>query len=221
MTIVIMILAVSGIILQLITRNTAEKDKSWYVLTFQYLTMISIVVLSAFTQLDTTAKDSAYKKAKLEIEALSKVSQYFFPVMENTIEIQNNFLAVRSYLGYQRAKKENPSYSQHLNWHIDANDQLRSELNQVKKSLKELHHIAVEIVRINGEIEGVIPLETIKWSSETLKINLDNIDDYLDPYAPLGKIPKKSVIEYSVIMGKAYGAVIRNIKEAASVIRTS
>jgi hypothetical protein len=70
-----MALGVIGIIVQFITRKMKENEKPLYIVATQYVVMILIILLSTYSQIDSSAKDKKYKQAKLKIDVLSKVSQ--------------------------------------------------------------------------------------------------------------------------------------------------
>jgi hypothetical protein len=220
MLIAMMLLGILGVVLQFLARTMEEKDKPGHLVFAQYAVMISVVVLGAISQLESSKKEQVYKSAQLEIDVLSEVSQHFYPVLENMIKIQNDFLTVRNYLSYQKAQKEYPEYAEMLNWYSFASEHHKSELEAVKGALKEVKLVAAEILKLDVEYEGVVPSNTVAWAKETIAIKFEDIDEYFDPYAPVGEEPKTSVLEYADRTGRAFGVVIGRIRNSAVTIKS-
>ncbi|MCF6210878.1 MAG: hypothetical protein L3K24_09495 [Gammaproteobacteria bacterium] len=219
MIILITVLGVLGIIIQISSRKINEHEKPTYLVILQFVVMLMIVILGSYSQYESSKKESAYKQASLEIDVLSKVSEHYLPVMESIIKIQNNFLTMNNYLDFEKAKKNSPELAHVFNWHKTASENQISELEEGKLAFQEIQNIAVEIVKLNMEYEGVLPKKTVIWASNTLKIPFNNIEAYFDPFAPLGEKPKKSVLEYSRDTGEAFGLVIGRIKHAVAIIK--
>jgi len=214
-----MILAILGIIVQFYSRKMRESEKPKHLVWIQYSAMILITVLSAYSQFDASQKNQAYKSAKLEIDVLSKISEKYTDVLEELFKIQNNFLIVKNWLSFEKARRENPDLAEVIDWYRVASEQQLSEMESVKESLIELKQIAANVIKLGIEYEGLIPNEVLVWANTTLEMRLENIVSYLDPYAPIGKQPKASVINYMNLTGKAFGLVIGNIKRAVNTIQ--
>jgi hypothetical protein len=52
----------------------------------------------------------------------------------------------------------------------------------------------------------------------TLSLKFEDIEQYFDPYAPIGKSPNKSVLSYHKKTGKAFGLVLGKIRAASNVL---
>ena len=220
MTIVIMILGIIGIIIQFISRKMQENEKSQYIVVAQYVVMLLIVLLGAYSQIVTSAKDKEYRQAKLEIEVLCKVSKHYQSAMKNTIRLQNNFLSIKNYLSFEKSKKDNREFSDLINWQKVASEKHISELNAGKAAFQAIQSIAANILRLSIEYEGILPAETVAWANTTLKVRFNDIETYFDPFSPIGCKPKASVLEYIKSTGEAFGVVIGRIRNAVNVIKT-
>jgi len=216
---IITVLGVLGIFIQIISRKSDKNDKPLYLVVSQYLVMFLIVVLSGYSQLESSRKESEYKQAKLELDVLSRVSEHYFPVMESIIKIQNNFLTIKNYIDFEKAKKSNPEIASAFNWNKRVSKNQILELEEGKIAFQKIQSIAVEIVKLNMEYEEILPQKTVVWASNTLKIQFNDLGVYFDPFAPYGEQPKNSVLEYSYNTGKAFGLVMGRIKRAVNIIK--
>jgi hypothetical protein len=214
-----MIIAITSVVVKLVSRTTRENEKSLFLVSLEYGFMFLIIILGSYSQYVSYSKDKQYKIAQLELEILPKVSEYYFPVFEGLLDTQNNFLTVKNYLSYERAKKKNPDLVVAINWHKDASKKQIRELDEAKKSLQNIKLMAAEIIKIGIEYEGVLPEQILEWAGTTLKIDFENIEEYLDPYASVGGLPKPTVVNYFRKTGEAFDHVIRRIKHSVDVIQ--
>ena len=216
---VIMIIAIASVVVKLVSRTKKENEKSLFLVSLEYGLMLLIIILGSYSQYVSYSKDKQYKIARLELDVLPKVSEYYLPVFEALLDIQNNFLTVKNYLSYEKAKKNNPDLAVAINWHKDASKKQIRELDAAKDSFQKIKSIAAEIIKIGIEYEGVLPEEILEWARTTLKIDFENIEEYLDPYTPIGSMPKPTVVSYFRKTGEAFGYVIGRVKRSVNVIQ--
>ncbi|MDX2368500.1 MAG: hypothetical protein QNK36_08885 [Colwellia sp.] len=217
--ILITFLAFAGIIIQALSRKLDEHEKSTRLVWSQYLVMALIVIVSGYAQYDSSKNQKELEIAKLKMSVLSKVSQEYFPVMKNMIDIGNNFLTVRNYLSYKEAQEKHPQFKDQLNWEGVASENHKKELKEVKDSLNEIKQVAAEIIRLNEENNGIIHDVVIEWSVITLRIKLRNLKEYYDTYAPIGEMPEQSVINYHQKTNEAFTIVMKEIKKSVKAIQ--
>ncbi len=212
-------LALLGVGILYYTRKMQEKDKPKYIVVTQYVAMALIIIMSAYSQYESSKNDEAYKNAVHEIAVLSKVSEYFLPVMNDMKNIQNSMLSVKNYLSFERAKIEHPDFASAINWEGVAAESHLQELQSARDSFERIKLVAAEVVKLNIEYESVLPNVTLGWASLTLNMKFSEIEEYFDPYAPVGKLPKETVIAYHENTGKAFGEVIGRVRVASDVIK--
>jgi len=212
MNIALVIFGVLGIILQFITRKQEEKEKSIVIVLLQYLTMLSIVVIGFYSQIDSSKKDKDYKQAVYQIDILSKISESFVSVL------QNNMIITKNYLSFEKAKKDNPKFKDFIDWSKVASPNQISKLNESKKALENLKSIAINVVQLNVEHPYIIPNEILEWSDITLKIDFNDVEKYFDPYSPIGEPPKQTVLQYQEKLGKAFGSAMGTIRRFSTVL---
>jgi len=220
MMVIIATLAIVSIVIQFLSRKIKEEEKPLCLAIIQYGIMITITILSAYSQIDSVKKENIYKYAQIELQILSKVSQYFYPVIMNIIEIQNNFVVVKNYLSFKKAKRSNPEISSMIDWYKIANKQQRKQLEKTKKAFHNIKYAASEILKLSMEYGDIIPEKTIKWAQKTVTMRFEEIDKYFDPYAPIGEYPKNSVIFYIKETGEAFGVVIGKIRRSTETIKS-
>ena len=218
-TILIMFFGVLGVFLQAISRKSNESEKPLPFVVAQYATMASIIILSGYAQFDSAKQQKKLESAKLKISALSEVTEKTIPTLKNMVEIQNNFLTVKHYLSYERAKKEYPELSKVFNWYSEAAESHLQDLSKAKKAFFTIKEIAFDIIRLNREYDGVFPKEAINWANHTISMEFNDIDKYFDPYAPIGEKPKQSVLEYHEHTVKVFSLMITEINEAATLVK--
>jgi len=214
-----MIIAMASVAIKLVNRKTIENEKPLIVVFLEYAFMFLIIILGSYSQYAAFGKDKQYKAAQLELDVLPKVSKYYLPVFESLVDIQNNFLTVKNFLSYERAKKRNPGLSSVIHWRKDASKKQIRELDEAKKSFRNIKSIAAEIIKIGIEYEGVLPEQIQEWAGTTLKIDFENIEAYLDPYAPVGDTPKPTVVNYFRKTGEAFGHVIGKIRHSVNIVQ--
>ena len=215
----IMVIALVGIVVQFATRKIKEEKKPGYLVSIQYGTMILIVVLGAYSQYMSSVKEEEYRVAKLKIDVLSNISKQMLPVFEDMITIQNNFITVKNYLSYQKAKKNFPELPHVVNWRKDVSKKQIAALHSAKNAFHKIQSIAAEIIKLAIEYDELVPQKTLDWASATIKMKFEDIEMYLDPYASVGNLPAVSVISYFKKTGEAFGVVIGQIKLAVHTIR--
>lgn len=176
--------------------------------------------MGAYSQYYASEKDSHYKRAIFEVQVLSRISEFYLPVIDNMTIIHENMLTVRHYLSYKQAIKDNPNMGRFLNWHDDASDSHKLELQTAKESFQKIQMAAAEILKISIEHYGLIPADTLEWANSTLDMKFAGIKEGFDGYAPIGEEPNKSVLKYSESTGKAFGAVIGRIRAASDTLRS-
>lgn len=216
--IAVVILGIVGVCSQIATRKSPEHEKPLVWVGLQYGAMIGIIVLGGYSQYTSKQSDAIYRKATLEIEVLSKVSEHFIPVLKNTAELQKNMLTVKSYLSYQQAKERNPDLAAHFDWYKDSTDSQKIELEEAKKAFAKLQSSAANIVQLNVAHGSVIPVGTFEWADATLEMKFSELADYFDPYAPVGESPKRSVIDHVDRTGKAFGLVMGRLRSATDLL---
>lgn len=214
-----MILGLVGVIIIFYTRKMKENKKPVFIVSIQYISMALVIILGGYSQYQSSQEDKKYKQATLEVSVLSKVSEYFLPVINNMAKIQNEILVVKNYLSFEKAKKEHPELAVAINWQKEAGALRVAELNKAKESFENIKSIAAEIIKANIQYENIIPKETIEWANFTLNIEFEEIEKYFDPYAPIGGMPNKSVLMYQENTGKAFGLVIGKIRAASNVLK--
>lgn len=215
----LMVLGIIGVVLQYSTRLKNENEKGRFVVYSQYIVMVLVIVLGAYSQYDSSKKETLRSNATYEISVLSKVSEKYIEVIELAAKLSNSTLTVKHYLSYEEAKRSNPDLAPAIDWFKDASDTQRRDLESAKNGLSTLNTIAADIIRIDMESNGVIPVETLAWAKETATIKLADFLMYFDAYAPPGEMPKDSVLQYHNEMGNAFGVVIGRLKHAANVLQ--
>ena len=218
MNIALVIFGVLGIILQFITRKQEEKEKFIVIVLLQYLTMLSIVVIGFYAQIDSSKKDKEYKEAVYQIDILSKISESFVSVLQENAKLQNNMIIIKNYLSFEKAKKDNPKFKDFTDWSKVASPNQISKLNESKKALENLKSIAINVVQLNLEHPSIIPNEILEWSDITLKIDFTDVEKYFDPYSPIGEPPKQTVLQYQKKLGKAFGSAMGTIRRFSTVL---
>ncbi len=218
---VIMTMGITGIVLQFFMRKKTEIEKPFTLVAAQYLSMIAIVVVSAYSQFVSSKETVLYQTAKLNIEALSRVSESFVPAMNNIIEIQNNYLAVSNYLSYVEAIEKNPELASVMDWKSEAGEKYTTQLEIAQAALKELNIIGAEIIRMNILYGETLPNEIVEWASITSSMSIKKTREYLDPFARMGSSPKPSVVKYSEKTGHAFGVVLGGVRKSVGVITKS
>ncbi|MDY0122022.1 MAG: hypothetical protein RBR54_08770 [Sulfurimonas sp.] len=218
MNTILMILGIFGIILQYITRKQEEKNKSNVIVFMQYMVMSLIIIFGAYAQFKASQSDLKYKNAVYQVDVLSKMTESFIPVLEDTALIQNNILIVKNYLSFEKAKNENPELKSFMEWEKLVDESQIDKLTEVKKALNRIKSIAANIAKLHIEHPNVIPKEMLDWNNVTLQIDFNEIEIYFDPYSPKGQPPKKSVLEYQKMMGKAFGVAIGNIRKSSELL---
>jgi hypothetical protein len=218
MNIALVIFGVLGIVLQFITRKQQEEEKSILIVLMQYLTMLSIVVIGFYSQINASKKDKEYKQAVYQIDIVSKISESFNAVLQDNAKLQNNIIIIKNYLSFEKAKKENPKFKDFIDWSKVANPNQISKLNESKKALENLKSIAINIVQLNLEHPNIIPYEILEWSNITLKIDFNDVEKYFDPYSPIGEPPKQTVLQYQKKLGKAFGSAMGTIRRCSTVL---
>jgi len=216
---VLMGLGGAGLIIQLFTRTKQEHEKSLGLVTIQYLIMGSIIFLGGYSQFSASEKDTRYKRALLDVDVLSQVSELYFPVIDDISLISNNILTVKHYLSFEQSKKNHPNIAMLINWHNDATSSQKMELEAAQKSFYRINRAAKNIYKISIEHDGVIPEDTMEWVNSTLKMNFSEIEDHFDSFSPVGDKPKISVLNYYESTGKAFGTIIGRIRAASKVLR--
>jgi len=214
----IMIFGTLGISIQLITRKKQEKEKSNILIWMQYASMILIVVLSAYSQYDSSINEKKYRVAQLKITALSTISPYYLPVLENVINIHNNFLAVHSYLSFEKAQKEYPKLPHSFKWDKNVSKSQLLQLETAKKSFQDIQHAAAEVIKVNLEYGGVVPNKSLLWASKTLEMTFSDTDIYFNPYFSGETSSKAASVEYAKNTREAFGHIFGEIRNASNVL---
>jgi hypothetical protein len=218
--VIIMILGIIGILLQFYMRKYKEEEKSLILVYMQYIVMVLIVVVTAYLQVNTSRETEKYRFAKIEFDILSQVGQLFVPVMENIIEIQNNYFIVSNYLSIEKAKLENPMFAPVIDKASKMNQAQLEELNKSIAAFEELRGIAIKIVGLNATYNGMLPKEIVDWSILTAKMKFEDVERYLDPYSPVGMKPKDTVMKYYFQTGQAFGVVLGNINKSLNILKS-
>lgn len=214
----IMILGLIGVVILYFTRKMQENEKPQYIVSVQYVSMALVVILSGYSQYQSSKEEKKFKIATHEVAVLSQVSEKLIPLIDNIAKVQNKIWVVKNYLSFEKAKKEHHELAIAFNWHKIAGESRVAELYEAKEAFKNIKFIAAEIVKLNIEYQGIVPAETLKWANFTLNLSFEEIDQYLDPYAPIGESPNKSVLMYHKKTGKAFSLVIGKIRAASDLL---
>lgn len=216
--IAIVILGIAGVLSQFITRKSSESEKPRIWAGLQYGAMIGVISLGGYNQYTNSQVESSYRKATIEIGVLSKVSEHFVPVLKNSILLQNNMIAVKSYLSYEELKESNPDMAAHVDWHKDSSEAQHVELEAAKRAFAEIQNSAVNILQLNISYGGIVPSEAFEWAGATLEIKFSDVPDYFDPYTPVSAPPKSSVVDYAEKTGRVFGLVMGKMRSAAGLL---
>ena len=208
-----------GLIVQFLSRKKQEHEKPLALVILQYSIMGAIILLGGYSQFIAAEKDSLYKRAFLEVNVLSKVSELYLPVLDDMAKIHHNMLTVRHYLSYEQGKKDNPDLARFLNWYDSAADSHKLELQTAQDSFQRIKRAAAEILKISIEYDGIIPIDTLQWVNTTLNMNFSEIENHFDYYAPVGEKLKASVLNYSKNTGRAFDLVIGRIRVASNTLK--
>lgn len=212
-TILIMIFGILGILLQYLTRKKQAKEKSNPLVLLQYASMAMIVVLSAYSQYDSSNKEKEYRVAQLKITVLSEVSHHFFPVFENMISINNKFPIINSYLSFEKLHKEKPKLLHSFDWEKNVTKSQALELKSAKKSFQDIQRVAAEIQRINLVYPEVVPKKSLVWAQKTLEMSFSDTKTYFNPY-----FSKNASVKYSQSLGEAFGYILGEIRKSSKVL---
>jgi hypothetical protein len=199
------------------TRKIDEKKKPAYLVMGNIAFLVGIVIVGAVNQISASADDKAYKKALLEIEVLAKVNEFAIPVFENYADITNNFNSVKNYIYQEQAKTANPNavtLIERKQEEISTN----KSFQKASQALNELKSIAFKLHGLHLQYGSAIPKEVVKWSSIVLKIELENMDQYFDPYAREGGELNESVLNFFDLSGHAFGISIGRARQTSDTI---
>jgi len=217
---IITVLSIIGIIVQIMTRKQEERQKSNFIIGIQYSVMILIVVLSTYSQYNSSNQETKYKKAVLELDVLSKLNNGYLTTFENMMIIGQNYEAIFQYKQLKNVEKELGDDFNSLLSKFKLSEKTEVKLEKIRTSLDKIKKYANLITMLNINHPNIIPKEALEWSEITSKINLDNIDIYFNPYAEKDKTPNKSVMEYHEKFGKMSGLIIGKIRKASSYINS-
>ena len=90
-----------------------------------------------------------------------------------------------------------------------------------QQALEDLKLIAVKIQGLYLQYGNTVPKEIIEWSNIVLKMKLEEMDEYFDPYVREGDSPRNSVSNFFELSGHAFGTSIGRVRIASESIISS
>jgi hypothetical protein len=215
--VVAVLLAITSILIAFRTRKIDERLKPKSLVAINMVCLVGVVLMTFVGQLDTGWSDKAYKRAVFEIEALEQVNRLAIPVYDNLANISNNFNPIKNYIYIENAKKENLDAVPLLDEQQENIRKLDSFL-RAEQSLTNLQTIATQIISTHSRYNGVMPQNLFAWAGTVLKIRIENMDYYLDPYARNENNLSDSVVSFYELTNSAFTASFEQEAKAVKVI---
>ncbi|ASP48569.1 hypothetical protein [Cognaticolwellia beringensis] len=198
-------------------RNMEEGKKPTLLIGINATCLIGIIALNAFSQIKSSNDSDKYKRAVLELDVLAKINQYMIPASEQVVRIINNYEVVQEFIYVEKAIEANPDASKLLSE--------QQKLIVIKPSFKKAEHALDELKEIAAHVQSlaiqypkIVPQEAVSWSTKTLKIQMFNLNQFIDPYARHEGEISKSVIQYMEDTGMAFGISVGKVRELSEKI---